>query len=346
MQLFAFVFCIMVFFQILYFLRGGYFARGLIAGKARNISLAESGIIGFFAFAMGKFAWIGLSLLYFTKLSKNKKFKILFWLLVILNIIYFFLSGSKVKILMPVLLFMFCRLIFLKRNFVRPVLIGTVLIAMFFVFYNVYRGFAKGTLRGEVNVGYIEYLSESMIVQDKGYFFFVVNSFMDRLETFASYFILTDAYPNEFPFLKGRSYLTILLSAVPRIIIPWKPVAVSAGEIGRKTGLIGKDNYSTSPAITWWGEAYINFGYYGIFFVLLVIVIFYQFLFTFWLKHHKNIVVTAAYIFSLLSIVFAFHGGMGEVFGTFIKFLVVIMPIALVIYTPRLTDRRSYENRN
>ncbi len=345
-QLFTFIFCIVVFFQILYFLRGQYSAYGLIAGKGGNVSLAETGIIGFFSVAMAKFAWIGLSLLYFTKFSKNKKFKVLFWFLVILNIIFFFLSGSKAKILMPVLLFTFCWLIFLKRNFVRSILIGTVLLAMFFAFYNVYRGFAARTLRGEVSVGYTEYLSERWLIKEKGYFFFVANSFVSRLESFSGYLLLTDSYPDIYPFLKGDSYTHLLLSPIPRAIIPWKPVAVSANVIGRKTGIIANDNYVTTPGIAWWGEAYINFGYWGIFFVLLVVAAFYQCLFSFWIKHHKSIVITAVYIFFLLYIVFGFHGGIGGVFGTFIKFLVVITPIALVIYTPRLTDRRDNENSN
>ncbi|MCF7870429.1 MAG: oligosaccharide repeat unit polymerase [Candidatus Omnitrophica bacterium] len=320
--------------QVFLYIKGGYYSGGLSINKGRDISLSASGIIGFFSGMVRNFTWIGLSLLYFTKYSGKKNFKFLFWSLLILNGIYFFPSGSKIKILMPILLFIFCSLIFIKKHLGKIILISSVIIALFFSFYNAYRNYMEEYNKRKTNISYSQHLSQRPDVRERGYVFFIANSFVRRLDTFSNYLILSDYYPDQYSFLKGESYWHIILSPVPRLILPWKPKSVSANEIGRKTGIISSTDYVTSPGISWWGEAYVNFGYWGIFFVLFITMLFYQIFFFFWVRHKNNLLVTAFYITLILHMVFHLHGGIGGLFGGFIKLLLILIPLLIILDMP------------
>jgi hypothetical protein len=324
---FFFLFLLVLFFHFLSPFQGNYYHSSLNLKKAELRQY--SGSMNFMLGPVRNLAWLGLIFLYFTRFSQVKTYKILFWVLMILNMILALPSGSKALILIPLLLFAFCYLVFNKRNFGKIVLLTTILLALFFPSYNVWRSFKHQGSPGH----YLTFLSQREGMGEKGYVFYFINGFVQRLDTFSAYFILSDSYPEKFDFLGGKSYLPILFSPFPRTIFSSKPSSINLNEIGRKAGLIRKHDYVTTPGISWWGEAYINFGYPGVFFVLLFVLLFYQVLFFLWLRFRSNLIVTSTYVTFLFYIPFTVHAGTGGLFGDFLKFVFLALPVGLAICT-------------
>jgi oligosaccharide repeat unit polymerase len=323
---FFFLFVLVLFFHFLSFFQGSYYHGPL---NLKNVEFRQySGLMNFMLGPVRNLAWLGLIFLYFTRFSENKTYKILFWFLMILNVFFGFPSGSKALILIPFLLFVFCYLVFNKRNFWKTVLSIALLLVLFFPSYNVWRSFRYHGSPG----GYLTFLSQKEGVRGKGYMFYIVNGFIQRLDTFSIYFILSDSYPEKYDFLNGKSYLPIFFSPFPRSIFSSKPGSVNINEIGRKVGFIAKHDYGTTPGISWWGEAYLNFGYLGVYLVLLFILLFYQILFLVWLRFRSNLIVTSTYVTFLFYIPFTAHAGIGGLFGDFLKFLFVGLLVGLVTY--------------
>lgn len=323
---FFLLFFLVLFFHFVSFFQGKYYHS---AFNFKNVALQQySGLTDFVLGLIRKIAWLGLIFLYFTRFAKVKRYKILFWLLMVVNVLFALPSGSKALILTPFLLFAFCYLIFNKRNFWQVVLLTTILLLLFIPGYNIWRSFQYQ----ESPNGYLDFLAGREDLKQRGYLFYIVNGFVQRLDTFSAYFILTDSYPERFDFLGGKSYLPILFSPFPRTLFPSKPDGIDVNELGRETGLIKKHDYVTTPGISWWGEAYVNFGYLGVFFVLLFVLLFYQVLFFVWLRLKNSLLATSIYLTFLLYLPFTVHGGIGGLFGDFLKFVFLGLVVGLIIW--------------
>lgn len=333
------LFFITISFQIISIPMGGYYFGPFAVPNPPKVSLGWLGLIRFFTETMKYFVWIGLSFLYFTKFKMSKRYKVFLWSLIILNMIYAFPSGSKRLILTPLIIFIFCYYIFEKkiRKMVKTAFLFFIFLCVSFPSYNTWRNWvgkrAKAVASGK-NMSYMEMISGHSVARQRGKVFFFINEFIGRLNNFSAYFILTDFYPQEYEFLKGRSYLPILFSPIPRIIFPSKPQMTNVNEIGRKVGLINPDDYVTTPGLGWWGELYINFGYPGVFLGLILAGLFYEIFFILWLKRKESFVFTISYLTFLLHMIFGIHSSLAGLFAEFIKFVVVISLIMLMIYTP------------
>jgi hypothetical protein len=63
----------------------------------------------------------------------------------------------------------------------------------------------------------------------------------------------------------GMSYMEVLLSFVPRVIWPSKPNLHYGTEFGHAAGFLSPGDWLTSISVTYFGEAYLNLGWLGLF---------------------------------------------------------------------------------
>ncbi len=71
--------------------------------------------------------------------------------------------------------------------------------------------------------------------------------------------------PEKVPFWNGESYKNVPYMFIPRFLWPDKPEWKFWNEFGRTYGFLSSDDYQTSVGIGYLGEAYMNFGYLGMY---------------------------------------------------------------------------------
>jgi hypothetical protein len=73
--------------------------------------------------------------------------------------------------------------------------------------------------------------------------------------------------PRELPYWDARTYRYIPLTALPRVIAPWKPKTLSGVQFGQHYDLLNTGSTSSSANLPLGAEAFVNFGIGGIVFV-------------------------------------------------------------------------------
>lgn len=89
--------------------------------------------------------------------------------------------------------------------------------------------------------------------------------------SFSSLIILVEKTPSSINYLNGETYKHLKTKFVPRIIWPDKPSDTIANYIGRKYGVLGINDNSTSWNLPIINEAYINFGVPGVIFMSFIL---------------------------------------------------------------------------
>jgi hypothetical protein len=75
---------------------------------------------------------------------------------------------------------------------------------------------------------------------------------------------LSRRVPRELPYWDARTYRYIPLTALPRVIAPWKASTLSGVEFGQRYDLVNAGSTSTSANLPLAAEAYVNFGFTGL----------------------------------------------------------------------------------
>ena len=70
--------------------------------------------------------------------------------------------------------------------------------------------------------------------------------------------------PEYLPYQEGRTLSPVLVSWIPRVFWPDKPVAGFGNEFGRDMGLLGADNLRSVVNVPWMVDWYWNFGVPGV----------------------------------------------------------------------------------
>jgi hypothetical protein len=97
----------------------------------------------------------------------------------------------------------------------------------------------------------------------------------DRIEVFAASFIgrmcgsfpalFSKYYPEVYPFVNGKSFVTELQSFVPRMLWPGKPnISAELNEYSRQVGMVSQEDTVTSAVFDSVSEYYVNFGVVGV----------------------------------------------------------------------------------
>ncbi|OGI06678.1 MAG: hypothetical protein A3I68_06225 [Candidatus Melainabacteria bacterium RIFCSPLOWO2_02_FULL_35_15] len=274
------------------------------------------------------FPLIALVLIFSEWLKNNKKGYLLLSIVsFLLEILYALPSGSKERILLPVSIILF--LYSLKKKFPVVPLIGSILLFIFFVFpfVGIYRTvILSGDMIKDFQVVSFLYirLFENIGLTLNNIFYYI---FADRF----NYSIIVSSVVHKTPlvwdFKYGYTYAIFFISLIPRILWPGKPgIATFGNQFGRDYGFISPVDYSTSVGMSWVGEMFINFGWFGIltgFFYGL----FYRTIYNYFMKDGK--LTTLSAIFYVLTLYHIIRGStFALLFGGLLKILFIFVLIS------------------
>ncbi|MBI3591468.1 MAG: hypothetical protein HY094_08860 [Candidatus Melainabacteria bacterium] len=236
------------------------------------------------------FPLIGLSLCFVEWLKNQKKiyFLLLSILLLIPEIIYALPTGSKERILFPVAILIFLYSLKTKLAIV-PILFSMLIFVLFvFPFVGIYRSiFLTGDAVLDLSRTFDIYWHQFRYFDKENVSKMFYMIFGERLNYSLVVSIIIENTPKIWDFKHGFTYLFFIISFIPRIIWPGKPSITSFDNVfGRDYGFLGRSDYTTSIDMTWVGEMFINFGWYGILVAFLYGIIF-QTLYTYFLRQKR-----------------------------------------------------------
>lgn len=76
--------------------------------------------------------------------------------------------------------------------------------------------------------------------------------------------------PSRVPYWEGESYTNMIYFFVPRFLWPGKPSRDMWNKFGRRYGFLSEDDFITSVGINFLGEAYMNFGFAGLYLMAII----------------------------------------------------------------------------
>ena len=89
--------------------------------------------------------------------------------------------------------------------------------------------------------------------------------------SFNSLYILVNKTPEQIGYLNGETYSILIAKLIPRIFWVNKPNDDLANRIGKKYGVLNEEDIETSWNLPIINEAYINFGYGGVIFIMVIL---------------------------------------------------------------------------
>lgn len=242
-----------------------------------------------------------ICILFLKYLANNKKiFLLLALFFLIIYFIYAVPTGSKSEILLPFFLLLIIYSI-IKRT-PRKIILFIVLISIFFVFpfSTIYRSLHSGSVA--INIvrtsnKYLHLLSNFNIKTVKLLFF---NSIALRINQMGVVTAIVKNTPRIWNFKMGSTYMQFFISLIPRILWHSKPIiGVNDNKFGRNYGILRANDHQTSVGVTWIGEMFINFGWFGIIIAFLWGVL-YRIIYIYFFKNGKpNMLGTLIYSFTL-----------------------------------------------
>lgn len=247
-----------------------------------------------------QFPIIAIALCYCEHWKRNdKKYLVISLVLLFLEVIFALPSGSKERILLPIAIVIFLNSFKRKFPFLPLILSCAFFFLFVFPFVGIYRSIY---LTGDVITDFINTL---VIYKDlfkdfslKTLFNITNAAFIGRLNNISIVSVLINGTPHIWDFKLGYSYLMFFVSLIPRIFWLSKPsISFWANEFGRDYGILGPLDHATSIDMTWIGEIFINFGWYGVT-VGLLYGFLYQFLYSYFLRR-KSINMLSVIFYSL-----------------------------------------------
>ena len=212
-------------------------------------------LMALFTTTVAPIFWFIFSMAYFARYKTNKKFKFIFKVLVLAEMIFYFPSGSKYAMLVPFMGY-FLAAFFLNQKVRKQFVVFSIILILSLPIYAMFR------LTNIMGTGTFEEMRFNNIAAQNGYLYASFYALFDRADAFSAYFIFVEKVQE---FWHGKTYLPHLYAPIPRLIWPQKPIATDVNELGREYGLIGAADMTTSPGIGKWAEAYLNFGFVGLF---------------------------------------------------------------------------------
>ena len=262
---------------------------------------------------------ISCIILYYRIITDNRKINLLY-LIPISILIYFELLSSS-YVFPTILCLQYIIIYFIVRR--KIPIISILFILFIFVFLHTFKSEYRALLMHHASVAYEDphilennpiivsrtevfkevYLGkiykkkkENIISSELKYSQAVLQSAENRRDnfrrlshSFSSLLILVEKTPSEIEYLKGETYVILISKLIPRIIWRNKPSDTSGNKIGKKYKALHKGDYETSWNVPIINEAYINFGYSGVIFIMLILGILVRFFTNFFSnKNFKN----------------------------------------------------------
>ena len=317
----------------------GYISR-LILIKLGIYMITEGGYVaskisGFRTYALylklgSQLPIVALVLMFFTWLHENKKsYFIASIIFLLLEIAYSLPTGSKEKVLLPILLLIFIYSLKRKLPVVPLSIAGIFFILFLFPFAGIYRNLVStGSIVQNLQIAFFLYLN---LFSNFGENFneILFNLFGGRLNFAIVMTAIVNNTPKIWDFKLGYTYFLFPIAFIPRVIWPGKPNIGGLGNaFGRDYGFTSPVDYHTSVGFAWMGESFLNFGWFGIF-VLFLYGFLYQLIYKYFFQSGKlSALGVLIYAFTLYSMI------RGQMFVPQFTGLIKFILILLVIFMP------------
>lgn len=306
---------------------------GAVAAKIPGFKLYDQYLI------LGSyFPIVALIITFFEWLKNNSKKNYLniSLLFLFIELIHALPSGSKEKVLFPV--FIILILYGLRAKIpLLPVLISSVLF-LFFVFplVTIYRLIYTGNILGDFQRAVFGYIDLISTLNKDALHSILFGVFGERFNYIDIVSRVVHYTPEIWDFKMGYTYFLFIVSLVPRILWRSKPEIASFGnEFGIDYGFITNYDFTTSIDMSWVGEMFINFGWYGVLAAFLYGVL-YQTIYSYFLRSKRlTLLSVLLYLFSLYTMVRGgmFAGQFGGLVKQYIIFIILFLPFLKKVKT-------------
>lgn len=272
---------------------------------------------------------IALSLIFIEWLKDRGNITyLLIWLVfVIIEIVYALPTGSKERVFLPLAILLFIYSLKSKLPLVPLISITLFVILFLFPFITIYRNiFLTGDAIVDLSRTYDLYRNLFKGFNKETLLGLLFSIAGERLNYALIVDVIVDNTPRIWDFKLGYSYFFFFIALIPRLIWENKPnISIFANDFGRDYGILYPTDYSTSIDVTWVGEMFLNFGWYGIL-VGFLYGLFYQIGYSYFLRVKKpSMLSIILYAFSLYYMV---RGGMFTIqFAGLVKIFIVVLVV-------------------
>lgn len=213
---------------------------------------------------------------------------IFFGICIPLEIIPRFTSGSLAQIM---LLGLFIIMVIWYENKRIPIVFISLTL-VFFVSFNAvkseYRSlvwFGTGSelspiekVQLFVDLAIKHYQTPELKSEDKGSIDSATDSVISRTAHIVLFSAVVEDTPAKVPYWGGETYVPLLTSFIPRVLLPDKPVENTGNVFGRRYNYLNSNDFTTSYNLPWLVELYANFGALGVLIGMPVFGVFMAFL--------------------------------------------------------------------
>lgn len=313
---FIFVFVLNFINKFIRILGGGYF----------HLSTSSVFSGSNFYSLIGLFDWFGplalaLAFVYYFRLltisdKRYKIWRIIAWATFIFEFLYGFLSGSKYRAIIPIIVYLIIRHYIYRKNFLRVFVVVCLILAVLMPVMNFYRN------RKAFYDGYLGDGNKKIYGTEQ----FIIDSSFSRISQSR---IIYNVFERTKEFTYGKNLANFFVSlGPPRFLWKNKPVINASGnEFGRKYGILSVDDFGTSVAPTAIGDLYMNFGLAGIVFGMFLIGVLFRFIFDFFIKGEKNIFGVVIYSVFWIQIIKGMEDWIAPVYAGLVKLFIIFLII-------------------
>ena len=260
--------------------QGGLVAHLLFLAQGRSYLINTGQLSGEWTF-LARFSI--LACLIWLAVERSALRRPLFWIVVLLALIpQYLVMGSRSSIVQFIIVGLIVWMLRERRVKLIPIIVGVVISI---ILIGVLGGFRSSTIRGRVDWRILIDTSPIKSIER------AVNEMRYRSSIEDPIYPILARVPNEVDLLYGRSYLTLLTTAVPRALWPGKPRTTGAA-VGYVFLNMGVDSQIALSPI---GEAFWNFHIPGVIFVFFLFGVFHKWCTTMFRKYAREPLMVLLY---------------------------------------------------
>lgn len=322
--------------RYLIFKLGGYYhlEAGQSALATEQIHMAQFLVVG------SSFPLIALCFVFLKYLENKRRISLFIFSMILLisEIAYSLPSGSKEKILLPLFILIVIYSIQERTPIKALFLSSAIFLLLIFPVINIYKHYYSSVgMYYRLAEAFDIYWNDILLFDSTIYKDIFLDIFGFRLNYAHIIGVIVENTPEIWNFQIGSTYANFFISLIPRVIWTGKPIISGMGnEFGRSYGFIASSDYSTSVGMSWIGELFINFGWFGIF-VAFFYGLLYRVIFVYFFRNGRpNALGSIFYAFALFMIIR--EGMFAPQFSGLLKYYLVLL-IVLIPFTKKVRER-------
>ena len=224
---------------------------------------------------------IGLNLYSLLKIKKNNYILKIIYLTYLISIFYLEVIGGAYAFPFMIIIFSITLFYFIKKKLpIFIILITSFLFLFLHSFKHEYRAALWNISNKSDQNSIIKFdtAKSNLLIKSSIEFYqkFFANNLNENKNNFTnrnilrifhsteSLIVVTNLTPDKIPYWNGHSYKILSSKIIPRLFWRDKPSDILGNEFGRRYGVLGPNDFSTSWNMPALNESYVNFGIYGL----------------------------------------------------------------------------------